>query len=344
MNSKPKSWAALKKSVQAADVKAMPSAKLGAKRADKMILSCIAESGSDVGAGSHPGNAAIEQSCGLRWSQCHEHIVKLVNAGMLERNEAVGGRGLGSVYRIVWNHPVFPDHSANGREWFIEKPSGLEDKNPPDSANETIRPESETLRIEGANHPGSDAKPSGLEAKPSGRRPEHIPIPSQEHPYPSPPSAPNPRVGWEAFVGKAGNIPDAYAGQQIGKLKPRYEKLLLEHGERILSELLWLFWIDRKPPLDGCSRNRYAVFLDEGLTGNAIAKAKENAKRPKSSAQLWWEENTTEGREAFENDAQRKVDEAMSNAQRLAAAKMAECNVDDEESVEETRRWLLTAR
>jgi hypothetical protein len=154
MNSKPKSWAALKKSVEAADIKAMPSSKLGAKRADKLILICIAEAASDSGAGARPGNAALERASGLCWSQCHAHIVGLENSGMLDRNGAVGGRGLGSVYRIVWSHPVFPDHSPNGREWFIEKPSGLQEKNPPVWNQKPSGFKPETIRVWMRNDPG----------------------------------------------------------------------------------------------------------------------------------------------------------------------------------------------
>jgi hypothetical protein len=170
MNSKPKSWSALKKAIEAADVRAMPSSKLGAQRADKLILICIAEAGSDLGVGSHPGNAAFERASGLRWSHCHAHIVGLEKAGMLQR-EKVHGRGLASVYRIVWSHPVFPDHSPNGREWFIDKTSGMDSDKHWGSG--------ENIRFDSEKHPGSDTKTSGLEAKTSDVRPEHIPTPSQ---------------------------------------------------------------------------------------------------------------------------------------------------------------------
>jgi hypothetical protein len=291
MNSKPKSWAALKKSVQAADIRAMPSSKLGAKRADKLILNCLAEAGSDMGAGARPGNASIERASGLRWSQCHAHIVGLKKAGMIERHEAVGGRGMGSVYRIVWSHPAFPDHSPNGRECFIEKPSGLREKNHPVSSEKPSGLESETIRVRNQNHPGSDVKPSGV-------RPEHIPIPSQEHPNPNPTNE-TAKAGWQGFVE---NLPSVLS-REIQLLSKNeietYKTLVGEQGSQLMAATasLWITPGVRPLPVEGLNKQlKIRVFFREFR--DYLEQAKQSSPEGRAAAQRR-EDEKVEAAEAF---------------------------------------------
>jgi hypothetical protein len=99
-----------------------------------------------------------------------------------------------------------------------------------------------------------------------------------------------------------------------GKLLPDLEAVLNALGERVTSELIWLWRDTRTMPLDGYRGNRWKLFLDEALKEKLIAKAKENAKREKSSQQKWWEENTAEG----QADAQRRADEQVASAEAFA--------------------------
>jgi hypothetical protein len=252
---KPKNWAALCKSVQAADVTAMPSQRRRGKLVDKLILNTLVQASNEFGTGARPGNAQLMKNAGVKWAQVHEHLKLLIGAKMIECTQVGNGAWNASVYRILYNHPVFPDHSENMREWFCI--GGPDDSGPnhpvSDAPNHPVTQEksSKPSGYEGANHPVTDAKPSGYEAE--NRRnhpvyePEHIlplatPTPSA---IPSNEKAGGGRLSSETLQRWQAKLPPPMSTEAMA----RHEQIIAEWAKSKGEKLATAFvkaWLDRR--------------------------------------------------------------------------------------------------
>jgi hypothetical protein len=144
--------------------------------------------------------------------------------------------------------------------------------------------------------------------------------------------------GWKAFVEKPGNVPEEMDGAIEGKHLPDLEKVLAKLGERVTSELIWLWRDKRDMPLDGYKANRWKAFLDEGTKQKLILQAEENAKRAKSRQHIWWEKNTPEGRAAFDNQEAAGQLAGEKLLRDFARQKAAKAEVRIREEIEEFER------
>jgi hypothetical protein len=200
------------------------------------------------------------------------------------------------------------------------KPCKTEDK-PCESGNETLQ-ESQLNPAKVAANPATySLQPTALQT-------------AQQTAHPTE------RLAWKGFVGKPGNCPAEMDGSTEGKLLPDLEAVLNALGERVTSELIWLWRNNRTMPLEGYRGNRWKLFLDEALKEKLIAQAKENAKREKSSQQKWWEENTAEGRADAQQRADGQVAAAEAFMRKIHAEQFGTGHGDDENSIEETCRFI----
>jgi hypothetical protein len=188
---------------------------------------------------------------------------------------------------------------------------------------------SETLQESQPNPAQVAANPAPYRVQPTALRTAH-----------QPPILPMAKAGWKAFVEVPGNCPPEMDGSTEGKLLPDLEAVLNKLGERVTSELIWLWKKNRTMPLEGYRGNRWKLFLDEALKEKLIVQAKENAKREKSSKQMWWEENTAEGRAAFARYEEMQQEAAMEAMRKIHKETFGAVKHDEETSIEETRRFI----
>ena len=84
---------------------------------DKSLLGYLAMSGNhgaNYGGNCHPGNRNLADALKLTDRPVDNRLRKNIERGLIERTEAVRGRGRASVYRIRWESPYFPDHTPGG--------------------------------------------------------------------------------------------------------------------------------------------------------------------------------------------------------------------------------------
>lgn len=138
---------------------------------DKMLLTCLATNAHGAtGEGSRPGNAAIADAIGLKWSATHRRIEKVIKLGLVERTSVGDGRHNASVYRLVLENAAFPDATPGGEKLIAEaKQSGVDDivsETKPSRLDDIVA--SETVRPTADGFQPDEPKPYGLEPKPYG--------------------------------------------------------------------------------------------------------------------------------------------------------------------------------
>lgn len=261
MNGKPRAYPALLRSVQYAELALMPSTKRTGKMVDKAILVCLAMNASDVGAGARPGNAALCQASGVGHSQLGIHLDGLIAANMIERTYRGDGHGNASAYRILYNHPVFPDRSPNGKEVFV-KDDGDKPSEPNPDGLDSAQSQPSGLRANlGPNHPVSSGNHPVCEGNHPVSMPDTILIPSQEQP--NHPSKPKTLDGWDVFVQ---NLPTMMKQElhTLGTRKDELKALVDRWGASLMLATVQVWMDERRPyPVDGIKRNKWLAFLDE---------------------------------------------------------------------------------
>src|SRR5260370_15637573 len=328
MNGKPKNWDALCKSVQAGDVRAMPTEGGGGKLGDKLNLICLGQSANELGKGARPGNKAIAKAGGVKWSQAHAHLEGLISSKMIERTQVGNGAWNASVYSILYSHPVFPNHSENMREWFCI--GGPDSPNHPgsDAPNHPVTEEqsSKPSGYREANHPVTEGEPSGYEGEKGPNhpvtKPEHIlPLPSST---PSPiPSANEPQDGGglssETLQRWQRKLPRPMDTEAMGRREKEVAAWAKSKGEKLATSFV-IAWLDRRN-IRGLN-DLWGFFL------------KEHALHEKEARAL-----TPEGR--ADEDKQQEAAAAFS---RKCANEELEKSAGDEISIEETQRMFREAK
>jgi hypothetical protein len=182
---------------------------------DTALLGCIAQNANGDGRGSRPGNAAFEAATKLSRAATHRRIAKLIRLSLIERKEEHGR--LASMYRLLLEHPAYPDRSPNGNECFVET-SRLNDTS--DVASETPR-----RRVEQSETSRLAPETSRVDATTPKDHPEDHPPPTQY----------DEQTGWEAFKSLLPkNAPEMVGAVENKQQRARLKKLIAKFGpERV---------------------------------------------------------------------------------------------------------------
>jgi hypothetical protein len=316
--------------VQAVDMAALPSTRRTGKLVDKHILNTLVQATTSAeGKGSRPGNKQLMKNAGVKWSQVHVHLENLINAKMIERTSVGDGAWNASVYRILYNHPGFPDHSENMREWFCI--GGPDDSGPNHSVtpNHPVTKEnsSKPSGYEGANHPVMDTQPSGYEAE--NRRNHPVTMPDDNHHPPTKIPTPIPtnetekagggRLFSETLRKWQATLPSPMNTEAMGRHEPAIAEWAKEIKSVRLAKAYVSAWVDRRE-IRGL-RDLWGFFLKEYMLHEKEARSM-----------------TPEG-QANEEAA---VEAAVEQAKRLHPELYASVKTEEEQDAEreaDIKRW-----